>query len=538
MRYFLFTVFYLFLNSLIAQSLNELESFNDCSDNSWVIVQKDVNDPTWDCTALFGEPVIRLRGSNSAFKIWLVSELISFDQLSMPYISFKYINEIVNGQLELFFSTDFTGEYNFDMLESSSWSSIPLNLYPIGEDDEIRNAVFHPSIGLDFLENQTGYIAFRFSSSEGEFDFILDELNLNSDYYSGMEASIKDGNRCSDLKADLSALINNHHIIPYSDRSFDVWDSHFTTDLRLDDANDQLIIWDMYTDNPGGNDVSEFIAGRDRDMGDEVDAEGFFYNREHSFPTSWWGGDIETVQYSDIHYVIPVDKVVNAIRLNFPYGETDNPITVTENGSKMGISSLEGFTREVFEPIDEYKGDLARMHLYVSTRYAGMAADWKTQDSRGQRVLSGEEYNFFVDWYLNLLLKWHRQDPVSQKEIDRNNAVFSIQGNRNPFIDHPEYADLIWGNQDGVACDMITNAEDLFFQEIVVIQPNPVHYELIITSDLPVDLINLFDVNGQLILSQNDTSTINVEQLDKGMYILQFISKEKGQVQSQKIVKL
>lgn len=540
MRFYLLLLFVsvIRLSTVTAQGLDELESFTDCSEKSWTIVQDESSQALWSCTTNFGEPILRLRGSDEQYSIWLVSELMSFDQLSMPFISFKYKNTIVNGALDLLYSIDYTGESTIQNIESATWLTIPTNLYPIGDDDEISNAAHHPSIALDFLKGESVYFAFKFSSTSGDFDMSLDELRIRSDYYRDVEGSIQAGDRCADVKTALTALIDDHQVIPYTDVSFDIWDSHFTTDLRMNDEGERLIIWDMYGDNPSGQEVYEYIAGEDKDFGEEIELEGLYYNREHSFPKSWWGGDRETDQYSDIHYVVPVDKVVNTIRSNFPYGETDDVIRQTTNGSKLGFSSVEGYTREVFEPIDEYKGDVARMHLYVATRYGPEAAAWKREDSRGQLILSGEENSFFVDWYLNLLLKWHRQDPVSPKEIDRNNAVFTIQGNRNPFIDHPEYADLIWGNEEGLSCDMVTDVEDVKSTIELSIQPNPVDHEFVINASDRIDRIRLYDLNGRRVLESENRTTISVENLDKGIYIVQLLFKENGLILNQKIIKL
>lgn len=525
------------LHFISAQGLSEIESFNDCSQNSWTIIQEASSQSTWSCATDFGEPIIRLRGSETNYSIWLVSELIAFGQSAMPFISFKYKNAIVNGDLELFFASDYTGGSTIQAIESATWSPVPISLYPIGDDNEISNAAYHPSIALDFLIGQSVHFAFRFTSTSGEFDMALDELQIRSDYYADIDMGIQLGDRCADLKSSLTTLLDDHRVIPYTDRSFDIWDSHFTTDLRLNDAGEQLIIWDMYSDNPAGPEAYEYIPGEDKDFGEDIDQEGLYYNREHSFPTSWWGGNRDTDQYSDIHFIIPADKIVNTTRSNFPYGETDDLIIETSNGSKLGFSSLEGFTLEVFEPIDEYKGDVARMHLYVATRYGPVAGAWQNVDSRGQRVLSGEEYSFFVDWYLDVLLKWHRQDPVSQKEIDRNNAVFSIQGNRNPYIDHPEYADLIWGNEDGITCDMVTDVEDVIQPIKIDLSPNPVFNELVINGT-NIDGIRIFDMSGRQVLEQEYRSVISLQHLEKGLYIIQLLFNEHGYALNQKIVKL
>jgi len=92
----------------------------------------------------------------------------------------------------------------------------------------------------------------------------------------------------------------------------------------------------------------------------------------------------------------------------------------------------------VFEPIDAYKGDFARNYFYMVTRYFNEDNDWDSNE-----LVNGAD---LTNVGLALLEKWHEQDPVSQKEINRNNAVYDIQNNRNPFIDHPEYVNDIWGD--------------------------------------------------------------------------------------------
>jgi hypothetical protein len=98
----------------------------------------------------------------------------------------------------------------------------------------------------------------------------------------------------------------------------------------------------------------------------------------------------------------------------------------------------------VFEPRDEYKGDFARTYFYMATRYQNVIATWPAHDPIGATVLSGNSYPAFKTWYVALLIAWHTADPVSQKEINRNNVVFGIQDNRNPYIDHPEYVAAVW----------------------------------------------------------------------------------------------
>ena len=107
------------------------------------------------------------------------------------------------------------------------------------------------------------------------------------------------------------------------------------------------------------------------------------------------------------------------------------------NGSKVGNNSFPGYNGVVFEPINEYKGDFARTCFYMAVRYFGQDNGWT-----GSPMTNGSQLK---TWALNLMKSWHVLDPVSTKELNRNNAVYAIQDNRNPFIDHPEYVGAIWG---------------------------------------------------------------------------------------------
>jgi len=521
---------------LIAQ-IDLFEPFNDCAENTWAIVQEDPNQSSWNCTTEFGQNAIRLRGNRSDFDIWLVSQEVDLSSSTLPYFTFRYKNKIVNGDLELLYAVDFSGNVDYQEVINTEWKSIPIDIYPIGDDSEINNFIFHPTIDLSMIEGESIHFAFRFFNQVDDFDILLDDIEIGSDYYTEIESDIDNGLRCGDLKTGLSQLISNHRPIAYTSFAFDVWDSHFTTDLRLNDAGERQIIWDMYSDIPDGNEPYEYTPGEDRDFGQDITSEGLFYNREHSFPTSWWGGDQETTQFSDIHFVIPVDKVVNSIRLNFPYGETSNPTLVTANGSQMGRSSVTGFDGDIFEPIDEYKGDIARMHLYVATRYEEFAEQWATVNSRGRVVFVGQAFPFFEDWYINLLVRWHEMDPVSQKELDRNDAVFAIQGNRNPFIDHPEYVGFVWGSADGIACDRITSVNDQFESSTLVIYPNPAQSIITIETEETIDRIQFFDADGKLHFTKNAKNTHDISDLRSGVYFLK-IWYQDGSLEASSFIKI
>lgn len=252
------------------------------------------------------------------------------------------------------------------------------------------------------------------------------------------------GLTCGPLKTALFNIIRPTVLNPPP--TYDgICNVYTSTDYRKSDDNLRDIIWDMYSDIPTGPDPYEFEYGIDVDgCGGSPNnppitgtAEGLMYNREHSFPRSWFGGTVEPMN-SDIHHIYPTDKEVNNRRSSWPYGEVSAPTWTSLNGSKLGPNSFPGFSGTVFEPINEYKGDFARAQFYMVTAYETSAASWPGP------ILSSNTYPALSNWYITMLFNWHLADPVSQKEIDRNNAVYVIQGNRNPFIDHPEYAYQVW----------------------------------------------------------------------------------------------
>lgn len=238
---------------------------------------------------------------------------------------------------------------------------------------------------------------------------------------------------CAQLKTALKNIISaNTTVLTYTPG---VLNSVQTTDMHRNDANTADVVWDMYSDNPTGPESYTYPFYTSR-CGN-YDSEGDCYNREHSFPQEWFG-DNSLPMYTDIHHIFPTDGYVNGKKANYALGEVANPVYISTNGSKLGPNKFPGFTGTVFEPIDAYKGDLARAQLYMITRYEDSMVKWKNNGNAND-VLNGTSYPSLDDWYIQLLYKWHTQDPVSQKEIDRNNAVYLLQGNRNPYIDHPEY---------------------------------------------------------------------------------------------------
>ena len=240
------------------------------------------------------------------------------------------------------------------------------------------------------------------------------------------------------LKTELYNLIKDHSAQGYSA----LWTFYENSSLDTYFENDGTIL-DIYSEQPNSSDSYNYT--KVTNQCGSYSGEGGCYNREHTFPKSWFGGKVEPMN-SDVHHIYATDGFVNSKRSGFPYGEVATASFISTNNSKLGSATASlGYSGTVFEPIDEFKGDLARAYFYMATRYENVISSWQNNSSYGDAILDGSSNRVFETWQLNMLRRWNTNDPVSQKEIDRNEAAFSHQGNRNPFVDHPEYVDNIWG---------------------------------------------------------------------------------------------
>ncbi len=224
-------------------------------------------------------------------------------------------------------------------------------------------------------------------------------------------------------------------------------------DKYYDHGNEnQSILLDIYSEIPSGADNYEYTADQ---MIGSASAEGMGWNREHMMPQSTFYSNYP--MYSDLFFVVPTDARINQLRSNYPYGIAGATNYHTfSNGSKINRNGTpgSGYTGRVYEPIDEFKGDVARSLLYFAVRYESKLSSFNhspgTSAANDTNPLNGTAEKAFEDWYITMLKNWHVQDPVSQREIDRNNAVFAIQKNRNPFIDRPEWVNAIWNQASDV----------------------------------------------------------------------------------------
>ncbi|WP_372654204.1 endonuclease [Halobacteriovorax sp.] len=246
-------------------------------------------------------------------------------------------------------------------------------------------------------------------------------------YYKGLNTNL-DGYA---FKSKLSShLSKTHRSISYGA----LLNAYKKTDRDTSyDADNSLL--DMYSENPTGRDP--YVYGASGRSCGQYKNEGDCYNREHLFPQGLFSK--RRPMKSDIFHVYPSDGKVNGMRGSYPFGEVVEARWTSENGSKLGNSKSPGYTRTVFEPIDEFKGDIARAMLYFAVRYESDIPRFKDTP-----MTDGSYEQTYSTWFLNVLLKWHKQDPVSEHERLRNDAACNYQKNRNPFIDHPEWVMAIW----------------------------------------------------------------------------------------------
>ena len=239
-----------------------------------------------------------------------------------------------------------------------------------------------------------------------------------AEYYTSIDGT-KGG---AALKTALYNLIKNHKQISYGSGTSSTWGAFYTTDAVIE--NGQRRVLDMYSNEK-------------RYFGSKGSAVSGM-NIEHSVAKSWWGGGKNNA-YCDLHHLNPSDQNANSRKSNYPLGELtsvswDNGVTF------VGKANIDGSSQNAYEPCDEYKGDFARTFMYMFTCYQDLTWEYTWMN------YENSTYPTLKPWAVELLLKWHKQDPVSEKEVNRNNAVHAVQGNRNPYIDYPQLADYVWGD--------------------------------------------------------------------------------------------
>jgi endonuclease I len=313
------------------------------------------------------------------------------------------------------------------------------------------------------------------------------------------------------LKAALATKITNTHTnqLTYSE----VWDALKVTDRDPANTANVLLVygWENGTDANVTNDHS-------RNKNDNGGSNGQ-WNREHTFAQALGEPDLgQDGPGADAHHLRACDVQRNGSRGNLKFA--------SGSGVPSGVSGTGWY------PGDEWKGDIARMMMYMYLHYGNQCLP--TTIGIGSTVASDPNM-------ITLFLQWNAEDPVSQYEDNRNTYLGSTsntygQGNRNPFIDNPYLATLIWGGTPAenrwptLALPQLSDGISL-----VSVYPNPSNDNRInIDSEIIFDEIELISINGQLVqriqhpVSQGDTYTI--ENLPQGFYFLKLVSDQQTTV--------
>lgn len=318
------------------------------------------------------------------------------------------------------------------------------------------------------------------------------------------------------LRIALHDIIKDHRVTTY--------DSLYYFYQKTDKKSNGKV-WDMYSDNPAGTPPYEYSFLSAQECGN-YNSEADCFNREHSWPQSWFNSLLP--MGTDLFHIYPTDGFVNGKRGNSPYGEVSNATWTSLNGAKVGNNTFPGFTGVVFEPINEYKGDLARSYFYVSTRYYNEDSGWANSLMTNKCEL--------LPWAINLLIKWHRADPVSAKEIARNDSIYyHIQHNRNPYIDNPAFADSVW-KSTATGLEVYSAVID------ISIFPNPITADVLFfngTDFSKIKSVAVYDFTGRLVIAdtQLTNNTLSIAGLHKGIYSLS-IQLTEGYLLNKKIVKV
>lgn len=359
------------------------------------------------------------------------------------------------------------------------------------------------------------------------------------------------------LKSQLHTIIKNY--IPKSYNS--LWSLYSNSAYRDNYYENDGSLLDIYSEKINEIDFINYNSTLLECGSTTTSYEGLCYNREHLVPESFFESyfnsigidtSINSVAYyakNDAHFIPPTDIRVNAWRGNLPFGRLSatnlNPCAggdgpsfsptnlpcYTSNVSKIGFNNNSGYsagyTGNVFEPIDEFKGDVARAVLYFVTRYEDvLPLMYSTcSNTTAKAMFNGSSGQGLNATFLNIMKTWHQNDPVSEREIAINNRIYTHQSNRNPFIDHPEWVTTIWGSP------LQTKTFELL--SAISVYPNPaVDNRITIEADTMLDEINLISTNGQLMLQiknpNSDNNRYLVENLPQGFYFLKLFSNNES----------
>ncbi|MFZ5553210.1 MAG: endonuclease [Bacteroidota bacterium] len=351
-----------------------------------------------------------------------------------------------------------------------------------------------------FAYNGPGtYVNYRTTSPLTGNVTIPSQTMMNAGYYAGVSPSN------STFVSDLRGVINPHSTIFYSDYARTIMEGFYIRDT----SNNQQVTTCVYSG-------LEYVFTPPFDFS--------VFSREHTIAASWMpsAGNTSTDEYTDYHNLFPTEFTnVNQVRLNYPLGEVVNVTSSYLNGT-LGTNS-QGQT--VYEPRDQHKGDAARAMFYMNTSYHTLAGNWGFNNLLSTATNQDQ----------NLLKMWHYMDPPGGFDMSHNDYLDSLQGNRNPFVDNPDWACYIdfdvmsWISTPSVPCNALNVNEENQPVDFIA-YPNPasdvlnILMQSVTTSSVKVEVM---DINGKIIKSENHPATnglqviaVNTSELSAGLYLV------------------
>ena len=249
------------------------------------------------------------------------------------------------------------------------------------------------------------------------------------------------------------------------------------------------------------------------------------FSREHSYCHNWMptnpANNPEKPEYEDYHHLFPVNQIsANEVRSNYPLGKVISPLS-TYLGSKFGFNSK---GQLVFEPRDAHKGDVARAIMYMALCYNGVDGyNWKLRNVISPTIQYGQDQS--------ILKEWNFQDQPSNWEIARNDFIDSLQGNRNPFIDRPEFACFIDFDSMTYLKNGCSSSLNEILENNIGIYPNPFMDEIVLEMKVTENLeIQVLDLNSRLMdnsfYKKESTLKLNFSDYVSGVYYLKIIAND------------
>jgi len=326
---------------------------------------------------------------------------------------------------------------------------------------------------------------------------------IPSGYYNSLNRK-----QTSSLKTELHNIIcqDTTHYLSYGSGANHTWQGFYSTDRN---TTNNLVI-DMYSDS-----LRYFQTNY---VSLDYPAFGQKIHIEHSVPKSWWGSH-EWSAYKDLNHLYPADGSTNLSKNDYPLGVVSGTPTKNNGVSKIGPAVYNGYVGNVFEPADQYKGDFARTYFYMATAYEHYENIW--ENTKPENMMERNTYPTLKTWAIQLLLQWHRQDPVSQKELTRVENVYTIQHNRNPFIDHPELIEYIWGNKMGTVWNLTTSLNNTLDNPINLVLNGSQLYFILKSNDTTPLTVSIYSISGEKLFQTKSSTNQNIEikNLSNGIYI-------------------